>query len=75
MLLIFLFVVLWLKIKEPFWCPTIVVSGNKSSEFVLPAAAQPFNFTNSCGLRYEAAEVRRCITEGRHKSFFTVSLW
>ncbi|XP_034241151.1 trans-1,2-dihydrobenzene-1,2-diol dehydrogenase-like isoform X2 [Thrips palmi] len=57
-----------IQIKDPFWCPTIVVSGDKSSEFVLPPTAQPCNFTNSAGLRYEAAEVRRCIQEGLYES-------
>ncbi|XP_026272057.1 trans-1,2-dihydrobenzene-1,2-diol dehydrogenase [Frankliniella occidentalis] len=57
-----------IKICQPFWCSTSVISGDKTSEFVLPAAAQPFNFTNSCGLRYEAAEVRRCINEGLYES-------
>ena len=57
-----------IKISEPFWCPTSIVSGEKSSEFVLPPAAHHFNFTNSCGLRYEAAEVRRCIKEGLYES-------
>ncbi|KAJ1525628.1 hypothetical protein ONE63_008846 [Megalurothrips usitatus] len=57
-----------IKIKDPFWCPTVVSCGDKTSEFILPPAAHPFNFTNSCGLRYEAAEVRRCINEGLYES-------
>lgn len=31
----------------------------------LPEARFDFNFINSCGLRYEADEVRKCIREGK----------
>lgn len=63
-----------IQLKDPFHCPTAVVvsdkSGNTTEEFKfeLPPAAQPFNFKNSCGLRYEAAEVHRCIKEGLYES-------
>ncbi|KAK3929948.1 Trans-1,2-dihydrobenzene-1,2-diol dehydrogenase, partial [Frankliniella fusca] len=57
-----------IKVCQPFWCPTSVITRDKTSEFVLPTAAQPFNFANSCGLRYEAAEVRRCINDGLYES-------
>lgn len=34
----------------------------------LPDAKYPFNSTNSCGLRYEAEEVRKCIRESLKES-------
>ncbi|KAL9706875.1 hypothetical protein quinque_010393 [Culex quinquefasciatus] len=38
-------------------------------EYTLPEGARhPFNFQNSCGLRYEAEEVRQCIAGGRLES-------
>ncbi|XP_067001941.1 trans-1,2-dihydrobenzene-1,2-diol dehydrogenase [Anabrus simplex] len=52
------------RVPNPFWCPTQVSLPDKTSEFILPTAALPFNFTNSAGLRYEAMEVRRCLKEG-----------
>lgn len=52
------------RIANPFWCPTKIVMPEKTSEFILPSASLPFNFTNSAGLRYEAMEVRRCLKLG-----------
>lgn len=34
----------------------------------LPDAKHPFNYTNSCGLRFEAEEVRKCIRTGKLES-------
>lgn len=34
----------------------------------MPQAKHEFNFINSCGLRYEAEEVRKCIREGKKES-------
>lgn len=34
----------------------------------LPEAKHAFNYTNSCGLRYEAEEVRKCIRAGKTES-------
>lgn len=31
----------------------------------LPEGKLPFNWINSCGLRYEAEEVRKCIQAGK----------
>lgn len=31
----------------------------------LPKAKYDFNFTNTCGLRYEAEEIRKCIRAGQ----------
>lgn len=36
----------------------------------LPEAKYNFNFINSCGLRYEADEVRKCIRDGKFESDF-----
>ncbi|XP_065177633.1 trans-1,2-dihydrobenzene-1,2-diol dehydrogenase-like [Sycon ciliatum] len=58
-----------LKLPKPFWCATEVEhsDGSKKS-FPLPATSDPFNFFNSCGLRYEAEEVRQCVEAGRKES-------
>ncbi|XP_069673557.1 trans-1,2-dihydrobenzene-1,2-diol dehydrogenase-like [Periplaneta americana] len=53
-----------IKVSSPFWCPTVITTPEKKSEFHLPTASKPFFFPNSAGLRYEAMEVRRCIGEG-----------
>ncbi|GFG30314.1 hypothetical protein Cfor_01562 [Coptotermes formosanus] len=53
-----------IKILEPFWCPTSIITPEKTQEFILPTASKPFNFNNSAGLRYEAMEVRRCLKQG-----------
>lgn len=48
-----------------FWCPTEItdVNGNKMS-WPLPKAKWDFVLLNSCGFRYEASEVKRCIDAG-----------
>uniref|UniRef100_A0A182QFW5 Trans-1,2-dihydrobenzene-1,2-diol dehydrogenase n=1 Tax=Anopheles farauti TaxID=69004 RepID=A0A182QFW5_9DIPT len=52
-----------------FWCPLkLTDTDGKVREDNLPAAQHPFNFQNSCGLRYEAEEVRQCIGAGRLQS-------
>lgn len=53
-----------IKILDPFWCPTSIITPEKTQEFILPTASKPFNFNNSAGLRYEAMEVRRCLKQG-----------
>lgn len=52
-----------------FWCSStmIDVDGTEKS-WPLPQAKYDFNFTNSCGLRYEAEEVRKCIRDGKLES-------
>uniref|UniRef100_A0A2M4A5M1 Trans-1,2-dihydrobenzene-1,2-diol dehydrogenase n=1 Tax=Anopheles triannulatus TaxID=58253 RepID=A0A2M4A5M1_9DIPT len=52
-----------------FWCPLELtdVDGTVRKD-TLPVARHPFNFHNSCGLRYEADEVRQCIQAGRLQS-------
>lgn len=34
----------------------------------MPETKAQFNFPNSCGLRYEADEVRKCIRSGKAQS-------
>uniref|UniRef100_A0A182XHT8 Trans-1,2-dihydrobenzene-1,2-diol dehydrogenase n=1 Tax=Anopheles quadriannulatus TaxID=34691 RepID=A0A182XHT8_ANOQN len=52
-----------------FWCPQLLTDvDGKELVDTLPNARHPFNFTNSCGLRYEAEEVRQCIVAGRLQS-------
>lgn len=52
-----------------FWCPQLFTDvDGKELVDTLPNARHPFNFTNSCGLRYEAEEVRQCIVAGRLQS-------
>lgn len=36
----------------------------RSKTWPLPEPKHKFNFINSCGLRYEAEEVRQCIRSG-----------
>lgn len=54
-------------IKLPsFWCPTNLtdIDGN-AKEWELPKQKLgEFEFRNSCGLRYEAEEMRKCINQG-----------
>lgn len=52
-----------------FWCPLVLtdIDGSRK-EYTLPEARHPFNFQNSCGLRFEAEEVRQCIAGGRLES-------
>lgn len=54
----------WLKVPN-FWCPTRLCLPDHDRSYPLPLSDHPFNFTNSCGLRYEAEEVRVCIKNGR----------
>lgn len=50
------------------WCPTTLEVNGQETEFPLPEAGMPLNFTNSTGLRYEAEEVRRCLLKGTRYS-------
>lgn len=51
-----------LKQLPNYWCPTQLSLVNHAPEsWPLPRAKFDFHYTNSCGLRYEAEEVRRCI--------------
>ncbi|KAH8241023.1 hypothetical protein KR026_010378 [Drosophila bipectinata] len=45
-----------------YWCCTQMARSNGPPEsWPLPRAKFDFHYTNTCGLRYEAEEVRRCI--------------
>lgn len=45
-----------------YWCCTSLTKPNTGTEtWPLPSTKYEFNYTNACGLRYEAEEVRRCI--------------
>ncbi|EDW64499.2 uncharacterized protein Dvir_GJ22215 [Drosophila virilis] len=45
-----------------YWCCTqLTQSNNPPESWPLPSAKFDFHYTNSCGLRYEAEEVRKCI--------------
>uniref|UniRef100_A0A336KQV4 Trans-1,2-dihydrobenzene-1,2-diol dehydrogenase n=1 Tax=Culicoides sonorensis TaxID=179676 RepID=A0A336KQV4_CULSO len=48
-----------------FWAPTSLtdIDGTRKT-WKLPGAKHYFNFPNSCGLRYEAEEARKCIENG-----------
>ncbi|XP_055685610.1 trans-1,2-dihydrobenzene-1,2-diol dehydrogenase-like [Lutzomyia longipalpis] len=59
-----------ITLNDTFWCPISLtdVDGTVKT-WPLPQARHPhFNFLNSCGLRYEAEEVRKCITAGQLQS-------
>lgn len=52
-----------------FWSPTTIIDIDGSEKtWPLPSAKFEFNFINTCGLRYEADEVRRCIRAGKMES-------
>lgn len=52
-----------------FWCSISLTDIDGShKEFSLPKAKHHFNFPNSCGLRFEAEEVRKCIADGKLES-------
>ncbi|GIY49183.1 trans-1,2-dihydrobenzene-1,2-diol dehydrogenase [Caerostris darwini] len=57
-----------IKVPKPFWCPTTVITADKTYEFPLPEVIRPCNFVNSSGLRFEAMEVRECIKKGALES-------
>lgn len=52
-----------------FWSPlSLIETDGTVKEWPLPKARLDFNFQNSCGLRYEAEEVRKCIRSGQLQS-------
>ncbi|XP_066293703.1 trans-1,2-dihydrobenzene-1,2-diol dehydrogenase-like [Branchiostoma lanceolatum] len=51
-----------------FWCPTEVITPDRSHSFPLPRPEKPLNYFNSTGLRFEAMEVRRCLQDGLSES-------
>lgn len=64
-------------IKVPnFWCPTTVSLPSGIVNAPLPESTKnmTFNFTNSTGLCYEAAETRKCILKGEIVCLHTILL-
>lgn len=54
---------------KDFWCSKSIIDiDDKEKTWPLPEAKFHFNHHNSCGLRYEAEEVRRCIRNGQTES-------
>lgn len=54
------------QIPTFWWCSTTITDvDGKEKEWPLPEAKHEFNYPNSCGLRYEADEVRKCIRAGK----------
>lgn len=52
-------------VVNSFWAPTSLIDvDGKRKYWKLPEAKHWFNFPNSCGLRFEAEEVRKCIEKG-----------
>jgi dihydrodiol dehydrogenase / D-xylose 1-dehydrogenase (NADP) len=51
---------------ETFWCPTSLIDiDGQIKEWPLPEQKLgKFEYRNSCGLRYEAEEMRQCIEKG-----------
>ncbi|CAG2163859.1 unnamed protein product [Oppiella nova] len=56
------------RIPFPFWCADKIYLNDVKYEFDLPQPAEICNFWNSCGLRYEAEEVRKCLIAGKVES-------
>lgn len=47
-----------------FWAPTKLITPNAVKEWPNPKISVPFFYEESCGLRYEAEEVRQCLLAG-----------
>jgi dihydrodiol dehydrogenase / D-xylose 1-dehydrogenase (NADP) len=57
-----------LQLPFPFWSADKVFLNNVPYEFEYPPTAEPCNFVNASGLRYEAIEVRKCLNAGKIES-------
>lgn len=57
-----------IKIPDTMWSPSKVIINGEEKEYVLPPPSIPLNFITSTGMRYEAAEVRRCLLQGLTES-------
>lgn len=55
-----------IQIESPFWCPTKMTTPSGVLEFPLKTAE--YNFINSAGLQFEAADVRDCLQKGKIES-------
>lgn len=56
-----------LKLPD-FWCPTSLISPEKTYEYPLPKSKVEFLHHNSAGMMYEAEEARQCIKQGKIES-------
>ncbi|XP_004531308.1 trans-1,2-dihydrobenzene-1,2-diol dehydrogenase [Ceratitis capitata] len=50
-----------IKLSNYWCCTSLTKLSNITELWPLPTAKYEFNYTNACGLRYEAEEVRKCI--------------
>lgn len=57
-----------ITVTSPFWSSQKIITPENEFYFPYPEAKQPFNFTNSIGLRYEAQHVRECLEKGLTES-------
>lgn len=58
----------WVEIPSHLNCPTELIWEGKREVFPLPPPAEPLNYPNSTGLRYEAQHVRECLLKGLTES-------
>ncbi|XP_013392854.1 trans-1,2-dihydrobenzene-1,2-diol dehydrogenase [Lingula anatina] len=57
-----------LELPETFWCPTRLITPDKSYDFPLPKCHYPIKLTHSEGLCYQAQAVRECLISGKLES-------
>ncbi|KAK9880771.1 hypothetical protein WA026_013092 [Henosepilachna vigintioctopunctata] len=51
-----------------FWCPSELITSNKTYNFDIPQSEVKFKYLYSGGLLYEADEVKQCLEEGKLES-------
>ncbi|XP_041851526.1 trans-1,2-dihydrobenzene-1,2-diol dehydrogenase-like [Melanotaenia boesemani] len=56
------------RIPPRMWCPTSLVVNGKETQYPVPEPCFSLNFSNSTGMRYEAEEVRQCLSKGLKES-------
>ncbi|XP_030400878.1 uncharacterized protein LOC115641688 [Gopherus evgoodei] len=57
-----------IELPAPWYAPTTLIVNNQRHECPLPPPAQPLNFSNGTGMRYEAQHVRQCLLQGLKES-------
>ncbi|XP_034647680.1 trans-1,2-dihydrobenzene-1,2-diol dehydrogenase [Trachemys scripta elegans] len=57
-----------IEVPAPWYAPTTLIVNNQRHECPLPPPAQPLNFSNGTGMRYEAQHVRHCLLQGLKES-------
>ncbi|TFJ96363.1 adrenodoxin-like [Platysternon megacephalum] len=57
-----------IELPAPWYAPTTMLVNNQRHECPLPPPAQPLNFSNGTGMRYEAQHVRQCLLQGLPES-------